>query len=162
MAEQKTIVLKSPEALQSAIDHLIMLPTDQVYEVVIRVHERNRSGAQNSLLWVFYTAIGNQLGETKDAIHLRYKRQFLVPIYTRDDPGYAAMIEAVRKVHLMGHKEDAKALGDEIVRLTSTTTATVKQFAEYLTDIEHDAIDKQLRLPAKDEVYNLAMGVKNS
>ena len=136
------------------------LPLIPIHEVIIRPHKKDRSVAQNSLYWYWLTIIAGERAETKDAMHLEYKKNILVHIYERDDPEYAEMIEAVRKVHKVGMKVESKLLADQIVKLTSTTTATVEQFTEYLTDIEHDAIDKQIVLPHPEDRYYEAMGIK--
>lgn len=134
------------------------LPMDEVHEVVIRPWKQDRSEAQNRLLWVFLTTIGNELGETKDAMHERYKERFLVPIFERDDAEYAAMIEAVRQVHRAGMKAEAKAMKKQIISLTSTTRANVAQMAEYLNDIERDAESMAIRLQHPEDIYHEAMG----
>ena len=76
-------------------------------------------------------------GEEKDDIHLELKSKFLAPIFERDDPqNYGAMLVALRALYRNGVKELAKDLQKHTVRLTSTTTATPKQFTEYLEEVE--------------------------
>lgn len=157
---KQTLIIRDESIRGNAIEAINLIPFSPLHEIVIRPYHQDRTTAQNSLMWKWLTDIGNSLGETKDAVHIRYKGKFLVPIYIRDDPDYAATIESVRKVHRMGGKVEAIALYDAIVKLTSTTTATTAQFTEYLEDIEHDAAGIGIILPRPEDRYYLAMGIK--
>jgi hypothetical protein len=108
-------------------------------------------------MWLWNTIIGAELGESKEDVHERNKRRFLVPIYERDDPEYAAMIEAVREVHRHGMKAQAETMAKKITVLTSTTKATVDQLTEFLNEIERDAASLGIMLPRPDDVYREAM-----
>ena len=159
MAKQ-TFVIRDSFIAANACRFVDNLPLEPLHEVIIRPHKKDRTVAQNSLMWLWFTHLAGERGETKDDIHLEYKKKYLVNIYERDDPDYAAMIEAVRNVYRKGMKEDAELLHDRIAHLTSTTTATVEQFTEYLDDIDRDAIKKQISLPRPEDRYDLAMGIK--
>jgi len=128
--------------------------------VDISDYKKNRSVAQHRLYWKWNTVIGEELGESKEEVHHRNKEKMLVPIYERDDDEYAATIETVRDVYRQGMEEKAKQLFTSIVKLTSTTKATVDQMAEYLTDIEYHAASLNIRLPRPDDLYNEALGKK--
>ena len=126
------------------------MPLDDIHEIIIRPWKRDRSAEQNSYYWKILTVIGNDLGNTKDEQHCIYKRMFLVPIFTRDDSEYAEMIgaiDAMRKQHL-GLVCDV--LDREIVKLTSTTQANVKQMSEYIDDIQNHATSLGIRLPGPE------------
>lgn len=154
-----TLILRSPEIANRAGEILTTLARgDELHEVVIRPYKKDRSVAQNSLLWRWNTIIGSELGESKEEIHERNKERFLVPIYERDDLDYAAMIEAVRSVYRQGLQQDALFLRKRIVALTSTTKATTAQMAEFLTEIERDASRLGIILPRPDDVYLEALG----
>jgi len=157
---KQTIIIRDTSLKERASEIINLIPFAPLHELVIRPHHQDRTVAQNSLMWMWHTIIGASLGETKDAVHLRYKGKFLVPIYERDDPDYAETIETVRKVYRMGGKVEARALYDAIVKLTSTTTATTAQFTEYLKDIEHDAAGIGIVLPRPEDRYHLAMGIR--
>ena len=76
------------------------------------------------------------------------------------EPGFAAMIKSVRNVHTLGYKAESKAMASQIVKMTSTTGATTKQFTEYLKEIERDMIGKGIVLPHPEDRYYSAMGIK--
>ena len=155
---KQTIIIKSEE-LKNRASHIInTLPLDPVHEVIVREHHKDRSASQNALYWKWLTIIATELGTSKEDEHFRFKREILIHIYERDDYEFAEMLESVRNVHKSGMKEEAIVLSYQIVKLVSTTTATVKQFSEYLTDIERDSTDKDIRLPHPEDLYYNAMG----
>jgi hypothetical protein len=141
------IVVISEETRRRAIEIIKALPLDPKHEVSIREKVKDRSADQNALYWKWLTVIGNELGESKEDVHERYKGRYLANIYERDNPDYAALIQTIREVWRHGMKTEALNLNREIIRLTSTTTATVKQMTEYLQSIEHDAASLAIKLP---------------
>jgi hypothetical protein len=155
---KQTIIISSEELKRRAIAIINALPLDPVHELVTREHRKDRSAAQKGLYFIWVGVIANELGETKDDIHLRCKRQFLVPIYMRDDPyGYGSMMMTVLDVHRLGLKVKAKQQTAQIVKLTSTNDANVDQFREYLDDIEKYYITLGIILPHPEDRYIDAM-----
>jgi len=145
------IIISSEELRNRAIQILRDLPLDVVHEVEVREHKKDRSKDQNALYWKWLTVIGNELGESKEELHERYKDKFLVNIYERDDPDYAEMIQALREVWRHGMKAESIGLRKKIVALTSTTGATVHQMSEYMESIERDAASMAIRLPFPED-----------
>lgn len=151
---QKTFVIQNEKVIEQLVMFLQTWPSgDGPWECVVRPHKKDRSLLQNSLYWMWVTVIGNEIGMTKEEVHEDLKRRMLVPIYERDDLLYCEMIQSLRKLYTQGFKEDAQKLHAHIVRLTSTTNATVKQFAEYLTEIERDMAGKGIYLPHPEDQY---------
>ena len=122
------------------------LPVDGSIEVVVRPYKVNRSALQNSFYWRIITIIGNEIGNTKDEQHDIYKGMFLIPIFVRDDPGFAEMWTTINN-----SGKERKMLIKEVLKLTSTTQASVKQMAEYLDDCCHHAAVLGIRLPAPED-----------
>jgi hypothetical protein len=147
------LIINSEGVRNRAIEIIKTIPysTSVVHEVVIQEHKKNRSLEMNALYWQWLTIIGNELGESKEECHERYKSDFLVHIYERDDPEYSATIEAIREVWRHGLKAEAAGLRKKIVSLTSTTGATVKQMSEYLHCIEMSAAKMAIRLPFPED-----------
>jgi|GEM_PF-783692 len=158
--KSKTYIIRSDDQISRLNTFLTAQPSEPVLEVIVQDHKQDRSVLQNSLYWLWNGIISDELGWTKEEVHEDLKRRLLVPIYTRDDLEYSAMIQAVRKVHTKGFKDEAKAMSKQIVKLTSTTTAKVKQFTEYLKDIENDMISKGIVLPHPEDRYYQAMEIK--
>lgn len=154
-------VIRTESDRNRAVEIVSRLNLDKPQEVEIREWKKNRSVAQNSLLWKWLTVIAAELGESKDEVHERYKEKLLVPILRRDDSDFAAMIISVNAVHASGMRAEALALKKEIVRLTSTTQMNVHQFTEYLNDIEIDARNLGIILPHPEDLYNDALGIRS-
>jgi hypothetical protein len=147
-----TIVLIDEPRRRRAQEVISALSLDPVvWEVVIRPHKKDRSLNANNLYWKWLTVIGAELGESKDTLHERFKDKWLVSIYERDDPDYAEMLQSLRTVYRQGMKMEALALRKRIIALTSTTTATVAQMNEYMTEIGHFAAETGIRLPFPEE-----------
>lgn len=148
----RSFILRSPEIQARAAEYMRSRPIcqDKPVEVVFRDYAASRSAQQNALMWRWLTIIGNELGESKDAVHELYKDRYLVSIYERDNPEYAEMVQALRAVWQQGMKKEALDLRKRIVALTSTTTATVKQMSEYMNEIERDAVQLGIRLPSQN------------
>ena len=123
-------------------------------------HRPSRSAAQNSTYWQFLTDLqGTQIlewaGHEKAWWHTFMKAEFLVDIYTRDDPGYAEMMLTVRDLKdVDGHQ----AIVDGIIALTSTAQASVAQFSEYLACIERWAHSRGISLRTDSGIYLAACG----
>ena len=112
--------------------------------------EEIRRAAQNSLYWrtltdIQETKVNAISGNLKEWWHDKFKRDFLINIYIRDDSsnidgkinltGYALMFSQLEIVLQQCGKATYDNLVNSIIKETSTTRATVKQFSEYLTCI---------------------------
>ncbi|MBT4644091.1 MAG: hypothetical protein HOC09_35265 [Deltaproteobacteria bacterium] len=153
----KTFVIQNKEVLARLTAYIKAQPAKPILEVAVKEHHKDRTLSQNSTLWMWNTDIANEWGWTKKEVHKHYKKEILVHIYERDDSGYRAMIQSVRDVHKAGLVQQAKALADQIVDMTSTTDASVKQFAEYLTEIERDCISKGIPLRHPEDYHYALM-----
>lgn len=145
------LIIISPEVKNRAIEIIRALPLDVIHSVEVKEHKRNRSAEANALYWQWLTIIGNELGESKEDVHERYKSDYLVHIYERDDPEYSAMLQALRDIWRQGMKAEAAGLRKKIVHLTSTTTATTAQMSEYMDSIARHAASLAIRLPFPDD-----------
>lgn len=149
-----------PTGAERAIEAIRATPQDEPHTVTIQPKAKDRTAAQNATMWMWITLIAGELGETKDAIHERFKKKYLVRIFERDDPeGYGRMVSAIRQVHTCGMKTEAAAMAEQVVKLTSTTHASVRQMCEYLTDIERGALEMGITLPHPSDLYYEAMGI---
>jgi hypothetical protein len=111
--------------------------------VIVKKYERDKSSEQNRLYWMWVGIIANDLGYTKDELHMELKRMFLQNIYAADPikhPGYAEMLAAAEQ---LGRYE----LINGITRLTSITTASVRNMSEYLNEIKNHATGLGIMLP---------------
>jgi len=146
----------------SAIALIEELPVDGSHQVEISEYSENRSAKQSRLQWLWNTEIGNYMGDTKDGIHYLLKERFAVPIFIREDQGFAEMVEAVKQVRRQGMNREADILKKKIVEKTSTTDFTVKLMSEYLNDVEHYAGSIGATITFPEDLYNQAMGRKDA
>jgi hypothetical protein len=156
------IIIREQRNIDYAIKQLTEIDLSKPHVVKISEFKRTRSTAQNSLLWKWLTVIGNSVGLTKDELHLQFKSQYLMPIVLRDDlDDYA--IDVHNKIRAMwagDAKDEASMIKRLLVNYISTSWLNVKQFTEYLHEIEGYARDGKIALPYPDE-YNQAMGIKS-
>ena len=155
--KQKTFVLREQANYDSLFKFLDENSKDQLLEVTVREHQKDRSILQNSLMWTWVGIIADDLGWTKEDVHKDLRKRILSPIYERDDYGYAATLKALRDMYSRGYEKEAE---DLFYKITSTTSATMKQFAEYLTQIERDSILKNIILPHPEDRYYESLMIK--
>ncbi|OJU86076.1 MAG: hypothetical protein BGN93_07835 [Acinetobacter sp. 39-4] len=103
--------------------------------VTISTKQIDRSSAQNRLYWKWLTQFADHVGSTKEEQHTFFKRKFLISIFNRDDAEYAEMCTAIAALK-KNECEEYKAIADHVIKLTSTSKASVKQMNEYLNQIE--------------------------
>ena len=112
--------------------------------VVIDQKQDDRSTAQNRLYWMWLGQIEKKTGQDKDSLHYEFKKRFLIYIYRRDDQEFAEMCDAIAKVK-QSEPDEYETIGKQVIRLCSTTKATVKQMTEYLNYV-HDFAVTQLNV----------------
>jgi len=157
--KSKTFILRDEKVIAHLIAFINAQPKEPIIEVVVREHKKKRSLLQNSLYWLWVTIISNDLGMTKEDEHFDLRKRMLAPIYERDDLQYSEALKALRDLYSRGFKKEANNLFDQI---TSTTTANVKQFAEYLTEIERDMMGKGIVLPHPEDLYYDSLMIKRN
>ena len=109
--------------------------------VEIYGEKEKRSREQNKLYWKWLEIISKETGDTKEDLHERFKRTFLLPILCREDAEFEQAINAIKKSRAeLG--DEYEIIARQIVGLCSTTQLTVSQFTEYLTQIERWAAEQ--------------------
>ena len=109
---------------------------DIVWSLEIEKYKPNRTKAQNRLLWKWLEIIGNDLGYTKKEMHAIMASKFLG-------------IETIC------------GLNETIEQPMSTSKLKVKEFSEYLGQIERFSNGELgIFLPNSDDLYFEAMGIK--
>lgn len=124
-------VLKNDDIKQNCIEQIKAL--DGVYRVSIDVYKKDRSHAQNRLMWMWLGIISNDTGTTPEDLHQILKMRFL-------------------------GTEVISALGYAFEQPKSTTKLTTREFTNYLDKIEGLAISLNIRLPHPQQLYDEAMG----
>jgi hypothetical protein len=102
---------------QNAISAILELPLDWSHEVVIRKAKSKRNLAQNALYWRWMEYLQDEIGETKEMLHLYFKHKYL-------------------------KRDDISVLGQQVPVEVTTTKLSVKEFTDYLQNIELFVMDK--------------------
>lgn len=110
----------------NAIQYIMDLDLSQLYEVSVQLFKDSRSKAQNRLYWVFVPYLADHCGYTNNQMHRTLKVKF---------------IGVDREV----------VDGIEIVEPKSSKKLKVKEFANYLREIEALALDYGITLPHPDD-----------
>ncbi|MCB8770160.1 recombination protein NinB [Acinetobacter soli] len=99
--------------------------------VTIKPQSAKRSLNQNALYWDWMQEIQNKTGQDKEDCHFEFKKKFLIHIIRRDDEEYAEMCHAITMLK-QSESEQYEAVANGVIRETSTTRLSTKQFSEYM------------------------------
>jgi len=124
-------ILIDGQRRSSAVQHIMGLDLTQLYEVIVQPFKDNRSKAQNRLYWKWVPYIADYSGETNNRMHKILKAMFL------------------------GFDEDVVA-GVKIKEVRSSKKLKVKEFTNYLREIEGLASEYGVSLPHPED-YKFAM-----
>lgn len=115
----------------NAIQHIMGLDLSELHEVAVKPFKDSRSKSQNRLYWMWIPYLADYCGYTNNQMH------------------------RVLKVKFIGTNKEIID-GVEIVEPKSSRKLKVKEFTNYLREIEALAIDYGITLPHPD-IYNYAM-----
>jgi hypothetical protein len=122
--------------LESMIQaHFKEYPDSDKAIIEIKDDKESRSIKQNRLYWEWVSVIGGELGYTKDETHAILRDKFL---------GYT---ETTTKLSV-------------IKELRSTTKLKVKEFKDYLEQIDILMSEYGIILPRPEDLYYESMGIK--
>lgn len=121
--DSRVYLIKSETDLNRLYDDIEKALLHGDVEVEFGDYVPKRSLDQNRLMWAYLTAIGNMIGHTANEMHLYYRSKFLKP--------------ALKVI-----------MGQTFYELPSTTDLSVKEMAEYITNIEVHAAENGYVLPA--------------
>jgi len=127
------MIVRTDTDKAEAIEEVQALDLSKPWKVEIGLYKRNRSLAANNLYWMWITGIGKKLGYSTDEMHVVLALKFLPHV----------IVEwGGRKIEL------AK----------STSSLNVKEFTEYLNQIEIFAsTELGLNLPHPEDIYYEAL-----
>lgn len=98
------------------IAYIQSLPAEKAWRIEIDLLRKKRSLPQNSLMWDWYTAIGNEIGYTKDEMH-----------------------DVLREKFLPWHEVEICGIKRKVLTSTSDPSFTTAMMAEYLDHIDRFA-----------------------
>lgn len=121
--------------------------------LVVTVSEKGEdyTAAQRRLYWSWMTQFAKHQGDDQDSVHHDFKRRFLIAIYRRDDAGFAAMCDAIAALK-DNEPDQHRAIGEQVIKLTSITKATKVQMSQYMDSIYHFCIKQNCYLQVPDDL----------
>ena len=164
--ESREIVVYTQADRRDVIEAVKLIRSDPVMAVTISEYVLTRSGAQNKLYWAWLTdcerTLSNEhMGNTKHEWHKRFKREILLNIYIRDNvDGMAETMGSLYEVKINCGVDVYRNIKDFVIDKISTTDANVKQFTEYLTDIQRFCAWAGIGLRTDSPEFKRAFGLK--
>ena len=139
------------EVVQYILSMLISRNPDVPIEVTVGPYKKNRSLAQNSMMWMWLTAHAKEFGTTKERAYEEFKYYHVRPIFIRDDEdgGFTALESAAQLNPGM-----MKAL----INVISTSHLNTGQFSEALDEFDKRTAARGLALPHPDDLWHESMG----
>lgn len=128
--------------------------SEKTWKITFEGYRKNRTIAQNSLMWLWHTEKGKQVGEDKNTCHEHFKYRHVLPILLRDSEDEGLM-------ELYGFAKSSRAAMKSLVGAISTTHLDTKQFTEALEEYDRrTAVRYEFAFPHPEDTYREAMGVK--
>ena len=117
--------------------------------LVFKQHQERRRDAQNRLVNVFYSQIAKQSGHGVDYERGYYKWTYGCPILARDDVIFNSIWCSLKERYT--YEECIAIMATDHIRVSSEMT--VKQCAEYLTEIKNNAESRGIILTSNEDEY---------
>jgi hypothetical protein len=137
------IIVKDDSSFMKALDAVNSIELDAAKPVVVEVkpYTTKRKASQNALYWSWMTdcektRVNEFAGWASEDWHLYFKELFLVGNYCAWFEDVADLMSSVEMVFDRGLRHQAGAMNQFIIKNISTTRMNVKQFSEYLNDIQ--------------------------
>ena len=113
IVKQATGIVFTTEANKQYYEGLIaQMPEGTKAWIAIQEERETRSASQNNYYWLYLTGIADQTGSSKNALHQDFKEMFLKGV------------------------EETSFNGKKKIVYPSTTELTIKEFMEYIKEIE--------------------------
>ena len=123
----KRFKVTSEEELEHVRKQIGELDLSQAWEVEVKPFAFNRSVQQNRRYWKIIQELGSYLGYDEGEMHELMKYKFL------------------------SYKQEM--LGDEMVVIPSSSNLTIKEFVDFLSKVEHFAIELGFTLDVSQYGY---------
>ena len=159
--DKRVFVLRDSSIRDRCKTFLDTLPVgheNKPIKVTVEDYKKNRSAAQQALMWIWHGQWSKQFGDLVPDEHIRFKAVHLLPLLLRERvvPGLDYLYSEAKAKELEGNREPIMAL----YRLISTSILNVSQFAEILTAYQHEAASRDCFFTVRAPEYYEAMGIK--
>lgn len=142
------------------LDRVLMLcrravEDEKDHEIIIRERKADRSMAQNSLYWKWMGVAGDDFGYTPDELHDEMRIMFLAKIFEAKPDRHPALMKTLFLLRKLFKTEKQLSMDlhrQYILGAVSTTDASVKEFTEYLNQIDKHAAENSVLLPLPADI----------
>lgn len=158
--DKKVWILRDKDIRNRAITKLNSTPIDDdspVMKLTLEVYRKNRSAAQQALMWIWHGQWSKHFGDEVRDEHIRFKKEFLLPVLLRDDV-IKGLPELYRAAHIRMINTGDYAGLYAIYELISTNALNTEQFSEILTQYEREASMEGCAFTVLGPQYEEAMG----
>ena len=150
-----TIRILGPTQKATAYSEIATLPEDGTMQVVIREYKRNRSNAQNRLLWLWCQEWAHHEKETDvELIHNRNKWRFGRHIFIQAQAELVDMVAAIDAIH---NTPEYGVLALAVAANMRSSKLNTKDFSDYLGIIEVEGRQRGIDLTITGDLYEEAM-----
>ena len=130
------MIIRSQEDKNKALNRISMLATDKPWQVEIKPYKKNRTLAQNKLMWLWLTCIGDDIGYTPEEM-------------------YDIMVDKLLPDEYIEYG------GKQIKKNKSTSRLNTKEFTVFLEHMDRWAVSEMgIVLPSPEDLYYEAMGIR--
>lgn len=136
----QAMIIRNETDKDRAIRHIKALNMDKPWQMECKPYKKNRSIAQNKLMWKWFKEIGDELGhDNTDVVYADMVEMFLLLIdYTGLD-------------------------GKPKQRRQGTSKLTTKEFTEFLEKVDRFSVSfLGIILTSPEDLYYEAMGIKRT
>lgn len=149
----------NPENRANVINYmtrtLAQLPIDESYSVSVSELKENRRLAQNRLMWVWNTEIGQEYGKPAEQAHNESKLEILHPLMLEIDRLRDVAIEHRDIIAALGRYEQRVLVAGCMIR---TKDLYVREFRDYLERMQIVWAERGFVLSVKNRFYDDAFG----
>ncbi len=154
-SQHKRTIIKGAQGKALGCLRINCLPDDKEYEMRLKPYRKDRTAAQQALMWIWHKQWCDHFGGTVDAEHVRFKAMYLLPVLLRTQKidGLSFLYKEADDQMAEGNVRPMQAL----YRMISTNWLDTKENAEILTQYQVDAAEQGCVFTIKNEWYMEAM-----
>ena len=151
MSSVKRIIIRDSSTKAVACTQINIQPEDGTREIIIRDYRKNRTLAQNNLMWMWLTQIANFIREEYGSVMLEEMGSVPTPEDLKD----------YFQRQLLGFKTYAMPGNEDYAdRVRGTSDLNTAEFTEFLNRIDvYAGSELGLKLPHPEDIWYEAMGV---
>ena len=146
-------IIHTKENRAQAVRAIQEIRSEPLMIVEIKPYKKDRSIAQNDLLYKWLTEFSKQSGNTVTWERGYYKYKFGVDILAETNSEIRPLVSALEAEY--EYEKLINIMGSDLIGVTRHMK--IKQMTTYLNHIEQDSITREIKLPCPEDLYLEAM-----